>query len=259
MLKGNIPGIHNYCDRWCERCFFTSHCSVFADTNESSIEEKDIRNKAFWERLSQNFSKAKGMLEDAAKKSGVDLNALQADIEISELKKEEVRLKSQKHPLVALCKAYGDFGRTWLKTQPGMMDRLQELKENLIMGVETRAVAKIQTETIKDSLAVIQWYLTFMEVKFMRALMDKEQGSLETQTSEVDLQHDYNGSAKIGIIGAERSTQAWIKLFEILPDQEDDFLKALSMLEKIKGDALAAFPNSMKFVRPGFDEFLKPD
>ena len=25
-----IPGIYNYCDRWCERCPFTSRCMVYA-------------------------------------------------------------------------------------------------------------------------------------------------------------------------------------------------------------------------------------
>lgn len=26
-----IPGIHNYCHRWCERCPFTERCAVFRD------------------------------------------------------------------------------------------------------------------------------------------------------------------------------------------------------------------------------------
>ena len=25
-----IPGIYNYCDRWCERCAFTARCMNFA-------------------------------------------------------------------------------------------------------------------------------------------------------------------------------------------------------------------------------------
>jgi len=30
-----IPGIYNYCDRWCETCAFTSRCRVFADIGRS--------------------------------------------------------------------------------------------------------------------------------------------------------------------------------------------------------------------------------
>jgi len=26
-----IPGIYNYCDRWCERCAFSRRCRVFRD------------------------------------------------------------------------------------------------------------------------------------------------------------------------------------------------------------------------------------
>ena len=32
-----IPGIYNYCDRWCERCAFTSRCSNYALAEEHSI------------------------------------------------------------------------------------------------------------------------------------------------------------------------------------------------------------------------------
>ena len=27
---GFIPGVFNYCDRWCERCPFSSRCRVYA-------------------------------------------------------------------------------------------------------------------------------------------------------------------------------------------------------------------------------------
>jgi len=31
-----ISGIYNYCDRWCERCNFTSRCLVYEQLPESS-------------------------------------------------------------------------------------------------------------------------------------------------------------------------------------------------------------------------------
>jgi hypothetical protein len=34
IRDGFIVGIFNYCDRWCERCAFTSRCRVFADVAE---------------------------------------------------------------------------------------------------------------------------------------------------------------------------------------------------------------------------------
>lgn len=252
MGNRNIAGIHNYCDRWCEKCFFTSRCAVYEDTRNIKPDDQDIHNKAFWERLSHNFSLAKGKLEQAVEKLGIDLNALQEDIESAERKTEEIRKKSEEHLIISLVKEYSVFGDQWLKTQPGMLDKLEHLKENLTLGVESQQEAKEQMETIKDCLAVIQWYLHFLQPKLMRALTGKADSDLFED--EDDTQRDYDGSAKIALIGIERSMQAWIRLFKLLPDQEDHFLKALSLLEKIKGLTLSEFPKAMAFVRPGFDE-----
>jgi hypothetical protein len=45
-----IPGICNYCDRWCERCLFTSLCMNFARSREYATdpEASDITNEKFW-------------------------------------------------------------------------------------------------------------------------------------------------------------------------------------------------------------------
>ena len=46
----HIPGIYNYCDRWCERCSFTSRCLNYKMSEEkfSDPESQDASNKAFW-------------------------------------------------------------------------------------------------------------------------------------------------------------------------------------------------------------------
>ncbi|MCB0550950.1 MAG: hypothetical protein KDD19_25495 [Phaeodactylibacter sp.] len=38
MQQSNIPGIYNYCDRWCERCSFTSRCLLYAQEQELTEE-----------------------------------------------------------------------------------------------------------------------------------------------------------------------------------------------------------------------------
>jgi hypothetical protein len=45
-----IEGIYNYCDRWCERCPFTSRCLVYAQEHADADgpEANDINNEAFW-------------------------------------------------------------------------------------------------------------------------------------------------------------------------------------------------------------------
>ena len=46
----HIPGIYNYCDRWCERCPFTSRCLNFemSEENFGDLENADITNEVLW-------------------------------------------------------------------------------------------------------------------------------------------------------------------------------------------------------------------
>lgn len=251
MAGKKIPGIYNYCDRWCERCYFTSQCSVFESERGASSNEKDMNNKAFWERLAVNFSKAKKMLEQAAENHGIDLNSLAKEMEGYQEKEEKIRKESEEHPLSKLSLDYSERSREWLKSQPGMLDRLETLAEGLTLGVESVPDAKNKMETIKDCLAVIQWYQTFIHIKFIRALMGR---AYDFEDDDRDELHDTHGSAKIAIIGIDRSMQAWLKLYELLPEREDDFLTTLGMLEKMKSMAVKEFPKALFFKRPGFDD-----
>ncbi len=54
--KNNISGIHNYCDRWCERCAFTTRCAAFEGTHD---EDKE----AFMEKIMTIFLNIKEDLE----------------------------------------------------------------------------------------------------------------------------------------------------------------------------------------------------
>jgi hypothetical protein len=254
MRKEKIPFIYNYCDRWCERCAYTSRCAVFLSEQmeeKESLEGLEEKNQAFWDRLSRNMIKAKSLLEDLAKKSGITLNDINIDSQDIR-KNEKLRSDSTNHPLTMLSRKYDEVARQWLKTQPGMLDKLEELKHDLTIGVETQAQAHQHVSTIKDSLAVIQWYSSFICSKIVRALMGKDNDLFDND----DAQNDSNGSAKVALIGIERSMQAWLDIFSLLPEQEDHFLNTLSLLEQMKGQLVKEFPHAMEFVRPGFDELI---
>src|SRR5215216_7733942 len=72
-----IPDIYNYCDRWCERCPLTSRCLVYATEQEDndSPENRDIRNEAFWRKLSAILQETREMIIEWSRKAGIDLNA----------------------------------------------------------------------------------------------------------------------------------------------------------------------------------------
>jgi hypothetical protein len=258
MAQKKIAGIHNYCDRWCERCAFTDRCSIYQreDLVSEDYDKEDVEegaDKLFWEKVSQNISKAKTLLEDLAEKSGVDLNALSEEIEKSEVQEKGNRKKTEEHTLSLLSREYAITTQQWLKTQPGMMQKLETMKEDLTLGIESQERARADMEMIKDSLAVIQWYSEFIFPKLSRALMGKLD-HFDMAEIDNDPQQDFNGSAKIALIAIEKSKDAWVKLFDLLPEQEDHFLSILGMLERLKRETLVEFPDCNKFVRPGFDE-----
>lgn len=56
-----IPGIYNYCDRWCKRCELASRCLNYAVSQDESgdLESQDLDNQAFWDRLHGIFAAAR--------------------------------------------------------------------------------------------------------------------------------------------------------------------------------------------------------
>ena len=86
-----ISGIYNYCDRWCERCQFTSRCLVFAQEQASTdgSESNDIHNEAFWERLKAIFEQTSELLTTMAAEQGINLD----DVDWAEIKEARAHPK----------------------------------------------------------------------------------------------------------------------------------------------------------------------
>ena len=78
-----IPGIHNYCDRWCERCPFTSRCMNFALSEEAfpDPESRNINNEAFWQKIAETFQATFDLLKEMIEDQGIDLESLDTDTE----------------------------------------------------------------------------------------------------------------------------------------------------------------------------------
>lgn len=65
---------------------------------------------------------------------------------------------------------------------------------------------------------------------------------------------DANGSAKVALIGMDRSIAAWTRLRPHLPDRADELLDVLVMLDRLRRATEAQFPDARSFYRPGFDD-----
>jgi hypothetical protein len=226
-------GIHNYCDRWCERCTHTAKCSVFRIEQEMNIsnEALDIQNEQFWQSLSTIFKATIELLHE--KMQELDLN-IEVGANLVEEDKDFIT-KSLSNDMVIKSKSYAFDVIKWLDLHRDLIFKRYEMQQKIN---ETNALL------IADSVEVIQHYFMLIATKTYRA-------SLVYDNDDTD---DARGSAKVTLIIIDRSIAAWSALLTHFTSMEDDILHFLKALTIIKRLILEAFPTAMEFVRPGFDE-----
>ncbi len=248
----NIQGIYNYCDRWCERCNFTSRCLNFQMDVElrDGKEINDLNNEEFWKEMENIFAITHEMIIDIAEEEGIDLSEI--DWTEEDEKRESDREKSvRNHPCATASKEYYEIVDKWFKEHEFLFrEKEDELYEQLILELPL-ANPEHEAVTIKDAVEVITFYLFFINVKLMRALHGLFEDRYELPD---DLPKDSDGSAKIALIAIDRSISAWGKLLRHLPKSEDEILDILVLLERLRNMTEKEFPDARKFIRPGFDE-----
>ena len=115
-----IPGIYNYCDRWCERCPQTLRCLNFSLSEEefSDPETRDIRNEAFWRKLSGILQEALELLREAGKKWGIDLETLDSVSDTESIRANDEA--AEKHVIFRAVKGYSKMAEVWFKGKEGL-------------------------------------------------------------------------------------------------------------------------------------------
>lgn len=250
----HISGIYNYCDRWCERCFFTSRCAVFEQTKAIPEVEDDMNNKAFWDRISQNFKDAEALLRAAAKEYGIDIDDIKKD-EMREYEEREKEIRSQLklHPLTGLTETYMRKADEFLQTNKNwIQETSRQLTHHVDMGIQSEKDAMNRLELAVECVEIVSWYLHFIYVKFQRALDGKL--STDDLAEEHGFPKDSDGSAKVALISVDRTIDAWIKFNEMISGYEDEILDILALLQKLRTIAEREFPEARHFKRPGFDD-----
>lgn len=236
-----IPGIYNYCDRWCERCTMTAKCLNYAHgqaMNEEAgdTETNDINNEKFWESISLSFEVTLDMIYEEAKQRGIDLDSLP----------KVERKKPEKKPVEIIAGQYSHKMFKWLKENRKILE--QKAEELLVVGNSGENALKFA-----DAWNVVQWYCVFISAKVHRAHFDLDD-RLEDKNDEYSVYSDNLGSAKIALIAIDRSMAALSVMYPLMPANEDDYLQFLAVLSQIKKLMLGTFPDAMAFKRPGFDD-----
>ncbi|MCG8697652.1 MAG: hypothetical protein MI922_06320 [Bacteroidales bacterium] len=236
--KNKISGIYNYCDRWCERCAFTSRCMNYA-MGEAMGARSDESNEAFWNDLENIFEATFMMIEEEMEKMGVDMDEVMKEVE--EDKKSYHRDWDDKHPLFQDAYQTGRLVHNWLQEKA---DLLQEKAE------ESLAINEERLLKLKDSLEVIQWYNMFVAPKIDRALSKELWGDDDIDES---MEYDKKGSAKVALVAIERSIGAWGFMLEVWPNEQDFILDVLRRWSVIRDKLIEEVPSAPAFKRPGFE------
>jgi len=185
IIIGNpkfIPGIYNYCDRWCERCPLTSRCANYALCEEQFADPKtrDINNEAFWQKLTEVLQLTLDMLKETAEQEGIDLNSPDAEkVEDEERFNEET---ARNHDCSPAAKTYGKMVDKWFDSAKGLFE---EKGESLKVKVQLKtpdANPSAETAIIKDAVEIIRWYQHQIYIKLLKRYFP-QQGHLSGPVS----------------------------------------------------------------------------
>jgi len=246
----NIPGIYNYCDRWCERCAFTSRCLNY-DPREKFADpaKKDIANQAFWDELQETMETTMEMIREMAEEEGIDLDEPPPEEYVKE--QEKIRKAARDHEVARLSHRYSKMVDEWFKGSEGAFkEKGDELGQQVLLDLP-RTSPLVEAISLEDAVEVIRWYQHFIHVKLQRALHGMMEGVPEGLE---DYPKDSDGSAKIALIGMDRSIAAWGEMRKFFPEKEDAILNQIVFLDRLREKTEKAFPEARAFVRPGFDD-----
>jgi hypothetical protein len=259
--KTYISGIYNYCDRWCEKCRFTSNCYLY--TTESRISSHQILNNGEMPPMEEVFKKEDFQDdendfnekdyeepffedEDPFAEDEDDSTEFEQEDYKEYIDRKRRRSEQSKTPLEEYTKEYLDKAHRFVK--------LLDEKFNL-SGTSKDRLDDASFKRLYDNFDIFCYYHMFIHVKFQRALHGKED-ILEDDDDEMKEIHAYdmNGTAKIATISVNNSVEALNELYILLPALSSDVEELLVLLGKIKNESEKEFPDCMKFKRPGFDD-----
>jgi len=241
---GIIPGIHNYCDRWCSKCAFTDRCSSF------SIEEEFAKNELqdedeLWTHLSVMLETSLELLKSHAEELGIELDDATTEID----KNFDTKLSKENNPIICEASKYSRLTQEWMGYNQQVLENLDTLLFE--KGPEGLFIEEFKDPSFSSLVEVIIYYKDFITVKINRALMQQVE---KTAALREIAAYDSNGSAKIALIAIDRSIGAWASILKRMPSREDELYMLLVLLQKLRCNLEAEFPDARSFHRPGFDD-----
>lgn len=244
---GFIPGIYNYCDRWCEKCQFQLQCVSFVmgkrieEREGFNPDAEDVKeNESLWGRLKNIFESTYEILQELADERGMKVEDIYASEQIDKefwgheienvFKEGKLYLQIENTDILKICRIYEHWG-----------DRCLEK----ILKFSNEAPAGLE-----EDLEIVSWYLDLMQSKMRRAL----HSCSSCKEMEMCGTEEYNGVVKVALIAIERSEESWKNIQKVYTENEVEIAHLLAMLEQLKTDIECLFPYARDFLRPGFEK-----
>ena len=234
MRHDRIDFISAYCDRWCERCAFTTRCSAF--TAEAAIAMCGGDTAGPGLAAGRPLPSGRGVVRPAPPSWIAELEPGEATAaEQAEFARRE-RERSARVEDTAIMKvawAFTLIAHRWLAARHD-------------------AVAAGADALVREALAIVLHDCTLITVKLSRALDGYDRCRHDGNEEDHPVQNDWNGTAKVALISMTRSEAAWRALAEATGDETPAILA--DQLSGLAREVEATFPQAQAFIRPGFDE-----
>jgi len=244
-----IDGIFNFCDRWCEKCDFTTKCRVFKieeDKNETENNPDEV-----FEDIAETLKDTFNMLTSILEEQGVDVNQI-----IEEADNKEFAVIETKHEN-AKSKDYCIFSLDYSSKVDSLLEILKKtfskkvdiINKKFDLGLDFK-VNEDEYNIIDQHVEIILYYQYLIYIKLLRATEEK---IFDNELEEFSINF-YEGTAKVAIISIEKSINSWNSLISLVPEIQDEIIGVLALLQKILNLVNIEFPTAKDFIRPGFDE-----
>lgn len=228
-----IPSIYFYCDQWCQRCQFKNRCRHYYNEKKrrGRVVHHEPTRKEFIDDIQCIREKTRYYIDREIRKRGIELR----EIDYKAYKKIQEEIK--KHPLVKAAEKYSLMVSEWI------YNNRKDMKNKL-----NRRVKQEEHKLLFNNLEVVHWDHTMIPIKICRAI----QGLIDEEESFAV--EEATGAAKVALILADRSKDAWESIIASFYDKEVEIFQIINQLKRLREEILIDFPYAPKFHRPGFDD-----
>jgi hypothetical protein len=258
LAPGNIVGVHNYCDGWCDRCGFANRCVV---NMSQPLEPKEAVEDSLVDHLKDRFDQVRTIVARRSTFSAEELlnNLGEVDPEVeAECRKQEARREHRRthDPILREAQAYFELARAWFDVETGGMRAHADALVRRAGVEDVEEISLSELARILDAVEIVRHDYFLIYVKLRRAIdgFEEDRGARWSDP----IQNDYNGSAKLALTCIDRSEGAWRAIDQWYPSCGG----ARALADQLAGLRAAVeqrLPRARAFLRPGFDALVTPD